>query len=258
MTRGRVVVNVALAVVLLVSLLVVLCFTTGLLGTFGRRVRFGASRALGLPAGARSERLPRRATRCVRDALARTFFLDQINSVVDCGCGDHAWMSGFLRGDRVSRVAYLGVDLFGAPELTQRYSRSEKGEGASEERRFVSGDFVSDQLPRVDLVVARDVLPYLTNGEIKKALANMRRAGIALLLADRAKGARNWPLLMHRRDVDLGAPPFSLDLVRAFDGDDASYGLYRLGAAQNKPRRRKRRKRDPSRILPAAPRPSRK
>ena len=109
-------------------------------------------------------------------------------------------------------------------------------------RDFVSLDITRDPLPRVDLVVCRDVLVHLKNRHILAALANFRRSGSRYLLATTFPGATSnvdgplggW------RPTDLVRPPFSLGepLARVSEAEDVedpryrdkSLGLWRLGA----------------------------
>ena len=118
-------------------------------------------------------------TRGVRGALPVLMRELGVRSVLDAGCGDFHW----FREMELPLERYVGVEVVEA--LAERNRVSFGGAG----RDFVSLDITRDPLPRVDLVVCRDVLVHLKNRHILAALANFRRSGSRYLLATTFPGA---------------------------------------------------------------------
>lgn len=99
-------------------------------------------------------------------------------SVLDAACGDFWWMKEVA----MPNVAYQGWDIVSdlIASNTQRFARADLAQGS---RTFVVGDIVTDTLPRVDLVIARDVLVHLSDEDVKLALTHIKQSGSTYLLA---------------------------------------------------------------------------
>lgn len=94
------------------------------------------------------------------------------SSLLDLPCGDFHWMKEVaLPGD------YIGGDIVG--ELV----RQNNEKYGSPRRRFVQLDACNDDLPRVDLILARDMLVHLCYADIVRALRRMKASGSTWLLA---------------------------------------------------------------------------
>jgi len=163
-----------------------------------------------------------------RLAIRRIIEWFGITSMVDVACGDFGWMPLAL-AEAPDGFRYVGGDI--VPELVER-ARS-----AHPEYEFRVIDFVSDELPRCDLIFCRDVLQHLPLPDIQKALRNFSRSGAKYLLATtylRCTGRRN---ARRKRvgqccDRNLIVPPFNLaDPIVIFGERDPAHkflGLWEL------------------------------
>lgn len=151
-----------------------------------------------------------------------------IRTLLDLPCGDGHWMAAMpLRG-----IHYIGADLL--PEVVARAA------ARSPDRQFLQLDLTASPLPPADLLLCRDCLVHLSFRDIERAIANLRRTGIAYLLAttfpdestNRDVITGDWrPLNLEQRP--FGFPP-PLELLREGcteqDGvfADKSLGLWRV------------------------------
>jgi hypothetical protein len=144
-----------------------------------------------------------------------------LNSMLDIPCGDFGWMS---RLDL--QVHYIGGDI--VDELVQQNNaRYATADGT---RTFRCLDLTSGDLPQVDLVFCRDCLVHLSDSNIFRALANIKRSGSDYLLTttflehdvntDVSDG--DWRLL------NLRLPPFyfSEPLATLMEGCTEGDGAY--------------------------------
>jgi SAM-dependent methyltransferase len=124
-----------------------------------------------------------------------------VRSVLDAGCGDFHWMRAVdLPGRR-----YVGVDV--VPELVARL----RAEHARRGRRFLHRDLTRDRLPRVDLVLCREVLFHFPDDDVRRALVNLRTRTRAtwLLTTSFRQRPENPPIpLGSWRPLNLEAAPF--------------------------------------------------
>ncbi|MDB5438392.1 MAG: hypothetical protein JWM33_819 [Caulobacteraceae bacterium] len=93
-----------------------------------------------------------------------------VTSLLDIPCGDYHWMKGVELG-----CAYIGADLVG--ELIEADKKAYPGVD------FRQADLLASALPAADAVFCRDCLVHLSNDDIAKALANIRRSGARFLLS---------------------------------------------------------------------------
>jgi SAM-dependent methyltransferase len=141
-------------------------------------------------------------TDTIRRELPALFRDLGIRSVLDAGCGDFHWFQAM----DAQLDSYVGVEVVAelAAANQERYG--------NHQRRFVSLDVTRDDLPRVDLILCRDCLVHLKNGQVRAALRNFLRSGSSYLLATTFTGDHpnaeaplgGW------RPLSLGRPPFSL------------------------------------------------
>ena len=124
-------------------------------------------------------------TEHARRTLRRVIEWFDMKSMLDVACGDFGWMPLVLK-EAPEGFRYVGGDI--VPELVER------ARAACPEHEFLVLDFVSDDLPRCDLIFCRDVLQHLPVADIQKALRNFSRSGAKYLLATtyvRCFGRRN-------------------------------------------------------------------
>ena len=135
-----------------------------------------------------------------------------LHSLLDLPCGDFYWMKLVDLGKR----RYLGGDL--VKELIRVNLR----EYGSENRQFIVLDLQEDQLPDADLILCRDCLIHLSNGDIFKALKNIKKSQIAYILTT------SYPLLKWNTDILTGdfrainllMPPFNFPTPLAIIPED--------------------------------------
>jgi GT2 family glycosyltransferase/SAM-dependent methyltransferase len=137
----------------------------------------------------------------IRQRLPILFESLGVRFMLDAGCGDCNWMQTL----ELALERYIGVDL-----ISELVEQGRPMPAAS--ARFVGMDIARDPLPRVDLILCRDVLVLLSFDDIARAIRNFKRSGARYLLAttfsrrvsntDAAGGV--W------RPLNLQAEPFNL------------------------------------------------
>jgi len=148
-------------------------------------------------------------TEALRRQLPTLFRRHHVTSLLDVPCGDFHWMSQL----DLSGVSYLGADI--VPDLIE-----------SNQKRFPPPlefrvlDVTSDALPKVDLVLCRDLLIHLCARDAARALSNILKSGSRFLLAshyfDRKENAEIpsgdfRPINLTRAPFHLPAPAERLD-----------------------------------------------
>lgn len=169
-------------------------------------------------------------TAAIRRELPALFRELRVRSVLDAGCGDFNWFHTM----ETELDSYVGVEVV---EELAAVNQERHGTGQC---RFVSLDVTRDDLPRVDLILCRDCLVHLKNGQVRAALRNFRRSGSTYLLATTFTGDHpnedvplgGWrPLNLERAPFGLG-PPLRLISERESVEDerylDKSLGLWVL------------------------------
>jgi hypothetical protein len=142
-----------------------------------------------------------RQTESVRRHLIPLLEEYGLDTILDLPCGDFYWMKMVDLGKR----RYLGGDL------VEELIRANQYHYGSENRRFVVLDLQQDQLPDADLILCRDCLIHLSNGDIFKSLKNIQKSQISYLLTT------SYPLLKRNTDILTGdfrainllIPPFN-------------------------------------------------
>ena len=177
-------------------------------------------------------------------ALPALFKGHGVRSVLDIPCGDFYWMRQVdLRG-----IRYIGADI--VAELVLRNAAAYEGPN----RSFAQLDLLTDQLPRVDLVLCRDALVHFSFTDARRALENVCASGCKYLLTTTylaRKRNRNavtggWrPLNLERPPFRLPRPTLVLEEGCTLDDgkfSDKALGLWRMTdvaeAIAARPRRR--------------------
>jgi 2-polyprenyl-3-methyl-5-hydroxy-6-metoxy-1,4-benzoquinol methylase len=126
-----------------------------------------------------------------------------IKSILDVPCGDFYW---------IRHIDLSGIDYTGADIVTKIIENNNKAY-ASENIRFQEIDVVNDAVPKVDLVICRDLLVHLKNDQIRKAIKNIRKSGAKYLLTTSFKNTTvnaDNNTIGFWRPINLFLPPFSL------------------------------------------------
>lgn len=91
---------------------------------------------------------------------------NNISSILDVGCGDFQVSSRIL--SRLEReVDYLGVDV------SQIIIDQNRSAHESDKIKFRQLDAVKDEIPAADLIMIREVLQHLSNGQVNKVLKKL-------------------------------------------------------------------------------------
>lgn len=138
-------------------------------------------------------------TRVLVKELPRLFYRFGITSMLDIPCGDFNWMKEV----DMDGVSYIGADV--VPTLVN-----------ANKERYPGMDFrvlnaISDDLPRVDLILCRDMMGHLTTDHVQTAIRNFERSGSAYLLAT---CFTHWDFNSHPK-VDGGWRPINL-MIKPF------------------------------------------
>lgn len=125
----------------------------------------------------------------------------RVETLLDAPCGDFNWAAPLA--DSVPR--YIGVDV--VPALIEANRRK----WSSPRRRFLCRDMVRQRLPAADLVLCRDALVHLGEGDVFLTLANLRRTGAEYLVATTFVGDRaNEDIASGEwRPLNMERPPYS-------------------------------------------------
>lgn len=123
-----------------------------------------------------------------------------IKTILDIPCGDFNWMKSV----DLSEVSYMGADI--VESLVE--INNKKFDGVN----FQVLDIIQDELPKVDLIFARDILGHLTYENINKAITNIRNSGSKYLLTT---SFTKWHYNVDIKDgdwrpINLMIPPFNM------------------------------------------------
>lgn len=142
-----------------------------------------------------------RETARFRAVLPEWLATHAVETILDIPCGDFHWMqlvdfSGY----------YTGADI--VPELVEQNQRVH----GSDRRRFLLLDASRDALPRVDLIVCRDLLVHLGNRDVIAVLRNAAASGSRLLVTNHFLDRQDNPDIESGdfRAINLCLPPFGL------------------------------------------------
>lgn len=144
----------------------------------------------------------------IREELPVLIDKFKIKSMLDIPCGDFNWM----QHTNLKDVIYIGADI--VPQAVE----SNK---AKYNKDFRVLDLTKDDLPQVDLVFVRDCLGHLSNDNVAKAIANVKRSGSKYMLAT---SFTKWDKNPDIADggwkcINLMIPPFSLNPIYLINED---------------------------------------
>lgn len=101
-----------------------------------------------------------------------------VKTMLDIPCGDWNWFETLWRDKLHLQIEeYIGADI--VPALIDA---NRKKFGNVLGTRFEVLDLTNDLLPKVDVILARDVLGHFSNRDVKLALINLRRSRSRYLL----------------------------------------------------------------------------
>lgn len=111
-------------------------------------------------------------TAYIRGVLPDLFKKYDVKSVLDVPCGDFNWMKHV----DLSAVNYTGGDI--VPDLIKNNNELY----ASDNKKFSMLNIITDDLPKVDLILCRDCLVHLKFEDGLNAIRNFKRSGATYLL----------------------------------------------------------------------------
>ena len=100
-------------------------------------------------------------------------------SLLDIPCGDFQWMK---KTDLRNIDIYIGADI--VPELISRNQH----EHAKSNVEFRMLEIMADSLPKVDLILCRDLFIHFSNDDIRKSIANVKNSHSKYLLTTTYRG----------------------------------------------------------------------
>ncbi len=125
-------------------------------------------------------------------------------SLLDVGCGCCNW----LRGVRMPLENYIGVDI--VQPLIDTVATMRQFPPQWQNCELMQADVVADELPKADLVLARDVLPHFSYADIEAAIRNLASSGAEFLLTTSFECRDNVDITTGLwRPINLQAEPFS-------------------------------------------------
>lgn len=172
-------------------------------------------------------------TQFIRGVLPDLFAELGVTSMLDIPCGDWAWM----------RLLKLNINYTGADIVGEIVSRNQALYSNSN-RRFCLLDITRDALPKVDLILCRDLLVHFSFEDIRASLKAISASGSRYLLTTTFPGRQpNTDIQTGRwRPLDLTAEPINLpeplrvinERCTEWDGhwSDKSLGLWRIDSIQ--------------------------
>ena len=109
-------------------------------------------------------------TETIRKELPEVFKKFNIKSILDIPCGDFNWMNNV----DLKEVHYIGADIV--------ENMIEDNKNNFKDYEFKVLDITEDDLPKVDLIFARDILGHFDYENIEKTIKNIIRSGSKYLL----------------------------------------------------------------------------
>ena len=136
----------------------------------------------------------------------------EIKTVLDLGCGDWQF-SKFLD---LSSVSYLGVDV------VESVIESNSTSYSASNIKFISRDITTYELPKVDLIICKDVLQHLCNKDVVTTLVKIITSSKFSLITNDFN-----PENTENKDIDNGdyrcldltLSPFYLDVVTLLESE---------------------------------------
>lgn len=127
-----------------------------------------------------------------------------IRTVVDLGCGD--WQ--FSQYIDWSGIQYAGYDV--VEYVIERNQRL----FAAPSVMFIHADAIETDLPEADLLICKDVLQHLPNGDVGKLIRQLSKFKHCLITNDvypKTKSSHNPNIVRGSyRPIDLTQPPFNV------------------------------------------------
>lgn len=142
-----------------------------------------------------------KSTEPIRSSLPQLIKEYSITSILDAPCGDFNW----LKMVDLENCFYIGIDI------VKPLIKKNKSLYARNNRVFKHMNVINDPLPKVDLILCRDLFIHLDYASIFKALKNFKSSGSTYLLVTMH------PYTQENKDIKMGLwhglnfeiPPFN-------------------------------------------------
>ncbi len=136
--------------------------------------------------------------------------------MLDIPCGDFFWMKDVA----LSVERYIGADIVGG--LVQRNIK----QFGNDQRTFLRLDVLKEDLPQVDIILCRDLLPHFSFRQIAAALEHIKRSHSKYLLTSTyvARPANTDIQLGGFRPLNLQAEPFNFPVPLKIINEHCVYG----------------------------------
>lgn len=126
----------------------------------------------------------------------------KINSILDVPCGDFYWM----RLVNIKNRLYIGGDI------VKDLIKSNQKKFGNNKRKFKNVNILNDKLPKVDLILCRDLFVHLPFSSIFQSLKNIKNSGSKYLLTTtntRTDRINHDIEMGDWRRINLQKPPFN-------------------------------------------------
>ena len=106
----------------------------------------------------------------------------------------------------------LGIDHYYGADLVPDLVEKTRNKYEREDRTFLVLDVTTDDLPKADVVMCKDLLTHLSNDFVVKALRNIKRSGAEYMLTTTFTGIqKNQDIPVGSfRPLNMQAAPFGL------------------------------------------------
>jgi 2-polyprenyl-3-methyl-5-hydroxy-6-metoxy-1,4-benzoquinol methylase len=136
----------------------------------------------------------------------------EVKTVLDLGCGDWQF-SKFLD---LSSVSYLGVDV------VESVIESNSTSYSASNVKFISRDITTYEIPKVDLIICKDVLQHLCNKDVVTILVKIITSSKFSLITNDFNPENTENKNIDNGDyrcLDLTLSPFYLDVVTILESE---------------------------------------
>jgi SAM-dependent methyltransferase len=146
---------------------------------------------------------------------------EDVKTVIDVGCGD--WRLG--QNYNLKNKVYTGIDISSVIlDETMSY--------ATDNVKFIHGDFDSLEIEPVDLIIIKDVLQHLPNSKIVSIVDKIKTHARYALFCDMYIKVNDRELnsdipMGRARPIDLSKEPFSFDFEKIERYNGKQISLYR-------------------------------
>lgn len=112
-------------------------------------------------------------TENIRKELPVLFEKFNITSVLDIPCGDFNWMRFVIKPS----ICYLGADI-----VNELIESNTIQYGIKDHIKFTVLDIVEDTLPKVDLIIVKDLFIHFSIADIQKSIENIKKSSSTYVL----------------------------------------------------------------------------